>query len=149
MFLKNYTSDVPVFQTISRIEQVLLQCGVTNITKEYKGQRVAALIFRLPLDNKFLDVRLPADEEAATDALFTNYCGTVKRAHKKKEDFMEQGSRTAWRVMKDWVEVQMSLIQLKQVDPLEVFLSYVWDGQRTYYNYLKDKKFAGLLQNKT
>jgi hypothetical protein len=149
MFLKNYTSDVPVYQTIARIEQVLLQCGVTGIMKEYEGTKVAALTFRLPSgDDKPLHIRLPADEDAATEALFTNYCGTVKRVSKRKEDFSEQGARTAWRVMKDWVEVQMSLIQLKQVDPLEVFLSYVWDGQRTYYGYLKEKKFAGLLQNK-
>lgn len=27
MFLKNYTSNVPVSQTIYRIEQVLIKCG--------------------------------------------------------------------------------------------------------------------------
>lgn len=148
MFLKNYTSDVPVYQTIARIEQVLLQCGITHIAKEYAGVRVSALVFRMPHDEKFIDVRLPADADAATDALFANYVGTVKRPQKKKEDFFQQGERTAWRVMKDWVEVQMSLIQLKQVDPLEVFLSYVWDGKHTYYSYLKDRKFAGLLKDK-
>jgi hypothetical protein len=30
MFLKNYTSEVPVSQTIHRIEQVLIRCGVTG-----------------------------------------------------------------------------------------------------------------------
>lgn len=40
MFLKNYTSEVPVSQTIYRIEQVLIKCGVSGITKEYKGNNM-------------------------------------------------------------------------------------------------------------
>ena len=47
-FLKNYTSQVPVSQTVYRIEQVLIKCGVSGITKEYglKGE-VSALRFHL------------------------------------------------------------------------------------------------------
>jgi hypothetical protein len=32
MFLKNYTSDVPVSTTIHRIQQVLIKCGVRLTT---------------------------------------------------------------------------------------------------------------------
>src|SRR6185503_878462 len=35
MFLKNYTSEVPVTQTIARIEHALIKAGVSGIAKEY------------------------------------------------------------------------------------------------------------------
>jgi hypothetical protein len=33
---------------------------------------------------------------------------------------------------------------MHQLDPLQVFLPYVWDGQRTYYAALKDGGFKML-----
>lgn len=150
MFLKNYTSDVPISQTIYRIEQVLLTCGVTGISKEYGiDSKLTAITFRLigPGD-KPLHIRLPANEKAATKALFSTYVGTVKRPRKTEEEFEEQGARTAWRIVKDWVEVQMSMIQMGQADAVEVFLPYLYDGKRTYYNALKESNFAGLLEYK-
>jgi hypothetical protein len=149
MFLKNYTSDVPVHLTIGRIEQVLLQCGVNGIMKEYgPDAKITAITFRLPgPDGKPLHIRLPADEDQATEALWRDYCGKVKRPHKKKEDFADQGARTAWRLVKDWVEIEMSRLQLGQADIVEIFLSYVHDGRQTFYEALKEQKYAGLLKD--
>lgn len=158
MFLKNYTSDVPASESIRRIEQVLIQSGVTGIMKEYHpfGQKVAAITFRInDSSGRPQMIRLPANEEAATEALWRDYMGDEllpdgkikwsSRKQKKKADFQKQGERTAWRIIKDWVEVQMSMIQLKQADVMEVFLPYAWDGKQTYYAALKSSGFAGLL----
>lgn len=156
MFLKNYTSDVSAYESIRRIEQVLIQCGVKNIGKEYGlHQKVVALTFTIEDEGRPWTIRLPADEKAATEALWVDYMGNdllpdgkVKwssRKSKTRADFEKQGERTAWRIVKDWVEVQMSMIQLKQVTPLTVFLSYAWDGKRTYYQALKESGYAGLL----
>lgn len=150
MFLKNYTSDVPISQTIYRIEQVLLTCGVTGISKEYGiDSKLTAIMFRLmgPGDKPHY-VRLQANEEAATKALFADYLGRVNKPRKTEEDFAEQGSRTAWRIVKDWVEVQMSMVQMGQAEAIEVFLPYLYDGKRTYYAAMKDSNFAGLLTYK-
>lgn len=158
-FLKNYTSDVPVSESIRRIEHVLLQCGVTGIMKEYAAnQKIVAITFRVTgEDGKPWMIRLPAKEQEATDALFLMYadgdqiskdgqsvCNYRKKLNRK--DFVAQGERTAWRIVKDWIEVEMSRIQLKQGDIMEVFLSYTWDGKRTYYEALKESNYAGLLQ---
>src|SRR5262245_7687122 len=84
IFLKNYTSEVPVSQTISRIEQTLIKCGVTGIMKEYgPGGKVTAIVFQVPIEgDRKLHIRLPADEERAVDALWQNYAG---------EDLMDNG----------------------------------------------------------
>lgn len=160
MFLKNYTSDVPVSRTLARIEEVLIRCGVLGIAKEYAGVngKIAALTFAIKVDDATptVTIRLPVDEEKALQALWTDYAGddelsrdgkSVLSSYKKKrrESFREQAERTAWRIMQDWVEVQMSMISMKQADFLQVFLPYIWDGKRTYYESLRQSRFAGLL----
>lgn len=159
MFLKNYTSDVPVSQTIYRIEQVLIKCGVQGITKEYRTDgTVSALTFHIKLpDAPTWTIRMPVDPDAATQALWMEYVGLDKlsadgqsvqwssRKKKKRSDFKEQGERTAWKIMQDWVEVQMSMVQMKQADFRQVFLPYVWDGKRSFYDRLQSQNFKAML----
>lgn len=151
MFLKNYTSDVPVSQTVYRIEQVLIRCGASGITKEYldtKGN-IGAITFTIETPSGPVTIRIPADTQKALDALWIDYVDGDKlspngnelywntRKKKRKADFKEQAERTAWKIMQDWVEVQMSMIQLKQAETLQVFLPYVMCGNETVYQRLK------------
>lgn len=146
MFLKNYTSDVPVPTTIMRIESILIKCGVKGIEKQYEDKtgRVLALTFTIDVgDNRPLRVNLPVREEQVLEALWQEYVDgdpltpdgqnvqcypNVKR--KSRESFREQAQRTAWKLMQDWIEVQMSLILMKQADVREVFLSYILVNQK-------------------
>lgn len=162
MFLKNYTSDVPLTQTICRIEQVLIKCGVSGIMKEYGSSgNVTAITFQIKLDgSKPWTIRLPANVQNAWDTLWLNYADGDKlsadgmklqwnnRKSKCKADFLDQAERTAWKIIQDWVEVQMSMIQMKQADFREVFLPYVWDGERTFYQRMVESKFAPMLPEK-
>lgn len=167
MFLKNYTSSVPVHVTVNRIEQILIRCGVQGIAKEYAPPPAApgtitAIIFKIEVpDFPTVNVRLPVDESKALDALWMDYVGTDKlspdgsriqwNSYKKKcrKDFVEQAQRTAWKIVQDWVEVQMSMIQMKQADFMQVFLPYVWNGKTTYYASLKENHFRAMLPEST
>jgi hypothetical protein len=158
-FLKNYTSNQQVAVSIARIEHVLIRCGVRGIMKEYRDDgRVSAVTFQADVEGKKLAIRLPANEAAVTDMLWKDYAGedydnrndtiVAHRANIKKKrraDFIEQGERTAWKIVQDWVEVQMSMVQMGQVELLEVFLSYVYDGRKTYFQSIKDRKYVALL----
>src|SRR5688572_1736475 len=75
MFLKNYTSEVPVSTTIYRIEQVLIKCGVSGIMKEYRGTEgeIAAITFQIESPGGKITIRLPADKTKALDALWLDY----------------------------------------------------------------------------
>lgn len=159
MFLKNYTSNVPVSQTVFRIEQILIKCGVSGVTKEYgPTQNIAAVRFHLKLgEAKEITVRIPVDVEKAQQALWLDYADGDKlssdgkslawngRKSKKHADFRDQAERTAWKIVQDWIEVQMSMIQMKQADTLEVFLPYVWVGDTTVYHRMKNSGFRALL----
>jgi hypothetical protein len=161
MFLRNYTSEVPVSQTIYRIEQVLIKCGVLGISKEYTGVKgeVSAIMFHIKDNGKDFTVRLPANKDQAQDALFINYADgsdlsadgqRVVSSHKKKRrsDFAQQAERTAWKIVQEWVEIQMSMIQMKQAESLEVFMPYVWDGESTVFQRVKGSGYRALLPEK-
>jgi hypothetical protein len=163
MFLKNYTSEVPIHQTVHRIEQVLIRCGVSGIAKEYEGVNgvIAALMFKLETPSGPIPIRLPVDVKKALDALWLDYADGDKlspdgntiqyssRKKKRKSDFVQQAERTAWKIMQDWIEVQLSMIQMRQAEPLQVFLPYVHDGQTTFYQRLQESGYRGLLPEKT
>lgn len=164
MFLKNYTSEVPVPTTIMRIEQTLIHCGVKGIEKQYQRDgKVEALTFTIDVgDGHPMRVKLPVREEEVLQKMWLEYVGVspvskdgqsvddhphVKR--KVREDFRAQAQRTAWRIMQDWVEIQMSLILLKQADVREVFLAYIMRGNRTIYEHIEQAGFKALLPEKT
>jgi hypothetical protein len=159
-FLKNYTSEVPVSQTIHRIEQVLIKSGVCGITKEYADTNgtIAALTFRLYSFDSQVTIRLPVSKDSALDALWLDYADGDKlsddgqslhwssKKKKQRSDFTAQAERTAWKIMQDWVEVQMSMIQMKQAEPMQVFLPYVMvDDQTSVFQQIKATHFKGLL----
>jgi hypothetical protein len=63
----------------------------------------------------------------------------------------EQAERTAWKIVADWVDAQMAMIELAQIEFMEVFLPYLYDAssEQTYFEKLRDKSFVGLLPGKT
>lgn len=144
MNLKNYTSSVPASQTIAYIEAYLAGCGVTAIAKDYDNGKPIALFFRVNFGNREYTIRLPARIDRVQEFLWQEYCASVSKPRKAKEDFSEQATRTAWKIQQDWVQVQMSLIKLKQVDFLEVFMGFVWDGNQSYFQLLESRDMKAL-----
>jgi hypothetical protein len=152
MNLKNYTSSVPADITIARIERLLVDAGATGIAKEYEGKRVKALVFQLPYDPQKLPltIKLPANVEKCLEYLWKDHCRTRSlRSRKISEDFRAQAESTAWKLQQDWVEVQTSLIRLKQLDGIQAFLAYVYDGRATYYERIAKQNFTALLPETT
>ena len=149
MNLKNYTSNVPFERTISLIEAYLAECGVTGITKQYEDKLPVAVFFHIDLGaaGRFT-IRLPARVKEVQDYLWRDYAASVRRPRKVKEDFAAQAVMTAWKLQQDWVQVQMSLIRLKQVDFLQVFMGFIWTGQQTYYDQVKESGLKLLVDKK-
>ncbi len=144
--IKNYTSTVPVARTISRIEEILAEFGAKAIGKNYTGGKVSSITFQLPMNGRDFLVRLPANPEAVYRTL---------RAEVKKpqsgtlERLQEQSERTAWKIQQDWLEVELTNVRLNQKEPLQAFLAYVWDGERTYFHHLKERGFKAMLPEST
>lgn len=148
MNLKNYTSGVASDITIARIERCLADAGATGITKQYEAGAVVCIVFEISFSQGAppLKIRLPANVEQCLEAFWRDHCRTRSaRSRKERKDFTEQAVRTAWKLVQDWVEVQMSLIRLRQIDTMQAFLAYVWDGRSTLYEKLREGGFKALL----
>lgn len=136
--IKNYTSSVPVSRSVSHIEDCLVRHGAKNIMKMYdENKKLESLCFILAVDGKDIPFKLPANADQCEKILRANIrrpkAGTLERV-------TDQAERTAWKLMSDWVDIQMSLIELKQVELLQVFLSYVYypAEKRTYFEKIKN-----------
>lgn len=142
--LKNYTTTVPWEKTVGRIESLISEMGAHAIQKDLSGGVLKAMRFAIYLpgdDKREVFVRLPADEDAVYEVLRRR----AKRwTYSMEAGVREQARRTAWKIMQDWLEIQLTLIQLQRVEFLQVFLSYVWDGESTFYDRLKTGSFKQL-----
>lgn len=145
--IKNYTSGVPVERTINRIEGALIRGGAIGISKEYKEGLLEAIHFSIPNPKGpgMTIIRLPGDAKAVYKALLDKMKRPREETLKRLED---QAARTAWKLIQDWVEIQMTLIEMQQLEFLQVFLPYIWDGKQTLYNYLKDTGFKMLTEGR-
>jgi hypothetical protein len=73
--------------------------------------------------------------------------GSIRRPRAGTLDNIQaQAERTAWKLLSDWVDIQMSLIELQQVKFIEVFLPYVYDPikKQTYFEKLEQGNFKQL-----
>lgn len=142
--LKNYTSTVPAVTSMGRIEQYLVKAGATDISKKYADEICKAITFRLMVNDQAMFFQLPAKVDKCYDVLWKE----VKRPQPDtKAKIRAQAERTAWKIISDWVELQLSMILLEQAEVLEVFLPYAYDPatDTTFYNQLKQGGFKGLL----
>lgn len=123
---------------------MLAEAGASGIHKEYVNGALIALAFSINLPvGRLMTIRLPANQSA----VYLTMKKSILRPRKGTLDKLnEQAARTAWKLMQDWVEVQLSLIKMQQVDVLQVFLPYVWDGKRTFYESLKDHNYIALTE---
>ncbi len=124
MNIRNYTSSVPVINSINFIEHRLASAGATHIAKFYEENRPVGMIFQITHNNVPLTFKLPAKSQAVFNVLFN----TVKRPRPStKETIRSQSDRTAWKILSDWVDIQITMIQLEQAEFTEVFLPYFYD----------------------
>jgi len=147
MPLKNYTSAVPANRSINHIENALVRNGARGIMKQYdEDGRVSAIIFTIALDGQnIVPIKLPAKVEACEQILMG--MTTSRTRPETLEKIPAQAERTAWKICLDWVEAQMAMVELAQVELMELFLPYLYNEREdmTYFETVKAAGFKGLL----
>jgi hypothetical protein len=102
-------------------------------------KRPHSISFRIQTEYGILHFQLPARLAQIEKIL------AAKHRRTKREQIFEQAARTGWRVIRDWLEAQLSMISAGMVSMTEVFLPYVRNEKgQTLYERLKDQKFSGL-----
>ena len=143
--LKNYTSQIPAIKSIQWIETKLSKCGAKQILKMYDPEsRVEGIAFIIPVDGVCMSFKLPAQVDACEKILKEQ----VKRPrHDTYKRIEKQAERTAWKIVADWVDAQMAMIELSQVEFMQVFMPYLYSHAKmqTLYQIAKEKGFQKLL----
>ena len=142
--IKNYTSTVPALRSINAIESNLVKHGARNILKTYTPQgKIEGLAFILEVTGKKMPFKLPA----RVDRVAAKLKESIKKPRKDTlKRVADQAERTSWKILSDWVGIQMALIDLDQAKIMEVFLPYLYDHnkQTTYFEQLESNDFKQL-----
>jgi len=145
MAIKNYTSQISAMKSISLIEAKLAAKGASQILKEYDPEgRVEGIAFIIKIDGHDMPFKLPAK---------VNECEVILKARYKKltasviKNIRAQVERTSWKVVLDFVDVMLTMIELRQAEFMQVFMPYIYDHSKrqTYFEKMKEKGLQKLL----
>lgn len=139
MAILNYTTTIDSFKTVSEIEYILMKHKAKSIMKNYDGESITGLSFLIDTGVQEIPVRLPVRVDECLKVLKKE---KMENPRKQIKDTREQAERVAWRILKDWVEAQMALLDIEMVRFEEIFLPYIetTNGQ-TIYERLEEKQF--------
>jgi hypothetical protein len=142
--LLNYTTSISAEKTVAEIQTKLAKAGAHQILQEYSGGVISAVSFRIKTQFGDMAFRLPADIDKVHIVL-------QKQFRRGKFAEREQAARVGWRILKDWAEAQLALIETGMATIEQVFLPY-WQGGsdgQTLYEVIRDRKFQPLLKDQT
>ena len=138
MAILNYTTTIDAFKTVSEIEYILVKHGAKSIMKDYENGSITGISFLIDTGTNQIPVRLPAKVDACLEVLKKE-----KRENPRKQikATKEQAERVAWRILKNWVEAQMALLDMKMVCFEEIFLPYIEIHGNTVFEIIQKKQF--------
>ena len=125
MGLLNYTTKIDPDKTAAEIAKCLSMHGAQAVMTEYDPEHnhVSALSFRIKMGEQSIGFRLPCDWRPVLGVLIQQYdSGKLGRRNGRPDRL--QAVRVSWRIVKDWVEAQMALVETQMVTTAEVFLPY-------------------------
>jgi len=134
--LLNYSTSISAHKTVAEIQNKLAKAGAHQILQEYFDGRVIAVSFRIKTGFGDMAFRLPANVDAVLQVL--------RKQFPRSRMQVDHAERVAWRILKDWTEAQLALIETGMVKLEQVFLPYIQDNKGiTLYEELEARRFHG------
>lgn len=117
MPLLNYTTTIDVHKTLGEIQKILVAHGARKLMYDYSEDgHIQSLSFSIIIPEGERGIRLPANVPAIFEVLKQE-----KKAGKiKTNPNFDQAERVAWRIIKDWVEAQMAILESQMVQIEEI-----------------------------
>lgn len=141
MPILNYTTSIDPHRTVGEIQRLLATKGATGILTEYAGGEPSSLAFQISSGGQQLRYRLPCRAKAVHAILLREYrAGKVERRFTSEQHAM----KVAWRIVKDWIEAQLALVESGLADTAEVFMPYqLVEGDQTMYEVMQQRLLVG------
>jgi hypothetical protein len=134
--LKDYTTIISADQSILEIERMLVSCGASHIMKEYSGDgKILLISFRL----NGIAFKIPSNWSGVYNKLY----GMMKRcsARDAMANREAQAYRVAWRIVRDYIFAQLSMVMSEQAIPEQLMFGYAYNGKSTIFQvWIDDQK---------
>lgn len=119
MPILNYTTKIDAWKTVNEITQILGKGGANNVSIRNEGTRPVAISFSITYKNTPLNFLLPCNHEGVWRVM--------KNDKKMDNEFRKeaQAFKVGWRIVKDWVEAQLAIVEAELAPIEQVFLSYL------------------------
>lgn len=119
MPILNFTTKIDAWKTCNEIQQILARHKVTHFSIKNEGSFPVALAFTIDYNQQPLNFLLPCNHEGVLR------CLKQDRKVPNSSKNSEQALRTSWRIVKDWVEAQLAIVEAQLAPIQEVFMPYL------------------------
>ena len=128
-------------KTIMELEQILVKFNARGILKEYSGGVVDSVAFYIEKNGRNIPFKMPMKLECARRVVVKAVDeGKLPSKFRDEPHHTEKARIVGWRIIKDWVHSQLSMLEVEFADPVELLLPFVYDDveKRTLYDKIVD-----------
>lgn len=139
MAILNYSTSVPAVTSIGQITSILVRKAARSITTEFSDDgSIEAVSFIMSVGGIPVRFFLPSNVDGVARVMLKDQPWSPRRVGTREQyegRIREQAFNVAWRILKDWVEAQMALVESGQAEPAQVFMPYATqqDGRTTMW----------------
>jgi hypothetical protein len=116
MPILNFTTKIDAWKTVNEIQQILAKHAVSHMNVKNEGSFPVALSFAIDFRGQPLNFLLPCNHEGVLR------CLKKDRKVPNSSKNPEQALRTSWRILKDWVESQMAIVEAELAPIQDIFM---------------------------
>ncbi len=140
MAILNYTTTVGIEKTATEIRKKLTAAKARAVLCEYDDEGIMhSMSFQVLTPHGMIFFKLPANANGVFNALRKD--DSVPPRLKTRE----QAAKVSWRILKDWIEAQLAIVDAEMASITEVFLPYAQNKTgETVYESLEAGEFKQL-----
>jgi hypothetical protein len=143
MAILNYSTAVPTERTVGEITALLIRKGARSITTQFSetGEMVG-ISFVMAVGGLPINFLLPSNVDGVAGVMLKDEPWNWKRKLDELAyigKIRERAKWVAWRILKDWVQAQMALIDSNQAEAAQVFMPFAQqnDGRTMYQMFVE------------
>lgn len=141
--IKNYTTSIAVAKTVTEITALLAKRGAQRVSQTFDDEGITnGLAFTLNTDYGAREFALPARIDGVFNVIRLDT--KIPRPQRTRE----RAAKIAWRITKDWLEVQFALIDAEMAVLDEVLFPFMVtdDNGGTIYGIYRGRQLAEIEQ---
>jgi hypothetical protein len=122
MPLLNYTTTIDESKTVQEIQKLLAGAGAVAMRTEFdKTGAITAVSFEIPTSYGMQNYSLPANVDGVLGVMEKQ----KKEGKTRRAVSRAQATRAAWRIVKDWLEAQLALVESNQVTVDQIMMPHL------------------------